>query len=51
MWRLYVIAFGLVFAYWWINIQYQAVKKYYPNMTFMEYLILEDKIRITPDGD
>jgi hypothetical protein len=28
--------------------QFEAVKKHYPNMTFLEYLILEDKLRITP---
>lgn len=30
--------------------EYQAVKKYYPKITLMEYLILSDKLRITPDG-
>jgi len=28
--------------------EYEAVKKHYPNMTFYEYIILGNKIRITP---
>jgi len=33
------------------NAQYQAVKKYYPSLTIWEYLILQDKLRITPERD
>ncbi len=31
--------------------QYQAVLKYYPRLTRWEFVILMDKIRITPDAD
>jgi len=30
--------------------QYQAVKKYYPGISRLEYMLLEDKLRIMPDG-
>lgn len=29
--------------------KFQAIKKYYPDLTYTEYLWLEDKLRITPN--
>jgi hypothetical protein len=31
--------------------KYEAVKKYYPNLTVWEYVLLEDRLRITPEGN
>jgi len=32
-----------------VELQYQAVKPYYPNMSRWEYFLLSEKLRITPD--
>ncbi len=29
-------------------VQFSAIKKYYPDMTLFEYMIIGSKIRITP---
>lgn len=29
--------------------KYKIVQKYYPNMTYVEYVLLEDKLRILPN--
>jgi len=39
-----VIAIGMIAC----TVEYQALRKYYPNLTFKDYLILHDKLRITP---
>lgn len=41
----------LVFGYLCTQAEYQAVKKFYPDLTFFEYFLLGDKIRITPNGE
>ncbi len=38
-------------GYWFAQEEYKAIKKYYPELTFWEYFILHDKLRITPDGE
>lgn len=40
-----VFALGALSYYY----EYQAVKKYYPKISFVDYVILSDKLRITPD--
>ena len=50
MWRLYCIIIFILIGVWFCHFQYQAVKRFYPDLTFIEYLILEDKLRITPGG-
>ena len=44
-----VIMLALVFAVWFFETQYQAVRKYYPGMSRWDYFILQDKLRITPE--
>jgi len=51
MWRLWVFGILLVIGYFWTMAEYEAVKKYYPNLTMWEYFILNDKLRITPNGE
>jgi hypothetical protein len=29
--------------------EFEAIKKHYPDMTFIEYILIGDKIRITPE--
>lgn len=31
--------------------RYQATVKYYPNLTYLDFCLLGDKIKITPTGD
>ena len=32
------------------KMEYEAVKKFYPEMTFIDYVLIKDHLRITPDG-
>ena len=48
---LIVAVFTMLFGYLYIQIQYEAVKKFYPNLTFWECAILGSKLRITPNGE
>ena len=38
-------------AYLYLRLEYEATKKFYPDLTYIEFLILEDKLRITPNGE
>lgn len=51
MWRLWVGIIFLILAAASCNVEYNALRKFYPDLTFSEYLILQDKLRITPNGD
>jgi hypothetical protein len=31
--------------------RFDAIRVYYPEMTFHEYCLVHDRLRITPDGD
>jgi predicted membrane protein len=42
---------ALVFGYLYTQAEYEAVKKFYPDLTFWDYVILGDKLRITPKLD
>jgi hypothetical protein len=33
----------------WIYCEYSIAKKYYPEITFMDYVFIGDKLKITPD--
>lgn len=44
-----VIPLIIIAACWWAYVEYHAVKKYFPGLNYVEYLILHDKLRITPD--
>ena len=54
--RFYNIALGLIVGVviaiiiLYAKAEYHAVKKYYPLLTWVEYLMLNDKLRITPNG-
>ena len=50
MWRLWLFIIFVILAITACNIEYQALRKFYPDLTFKDYLILHDKLRITP-GD
>ncbi len=41
----------LVFGYLYAQAEYEALKKFYPELTFWEYMVLDRRIRITPDGE
>jgi hypothetical protein len=32
-----------------MTLEYRALKKYYPEITWVDYIVLYDKMRITPD--
>ena len=34
-----------------IKAEYEVVKKYYPDMTMLEYVLINEKLRITPKGE
>jgi len=38
-----------VFGYLCAQAEYEAIKKFYPNLTFWEYVLLHNKLRITPN--
>lgn len=38
-------------GFWWFNENYQATRKYYPEMSMWDYMLLSDKLRITPQQD
>lgn len=40
-----LILFAVSYEYW----SYQSVKEYYPDLTYPKYLLLRDKLRITPN--
>lgn len=42
---LFIILLILLFGYS-SQLEYEAVKKYYPGMTYIEYLSLQDKLKI-----
>jgi predicted membrane protein len=42
---------ALVLGYLYTQAEYEAVKKFYPDLTFWDYVILGDKLRITPNGE
>jgi len=51
MWRIWLFIIALIIGYYWTQAEFNAVKKYYPDLTMWEYFILNDKLRITPSGD
>ena len=46
-----MLLLALVFGYLYTQAEYEAVKKFYPDLTFWDYIILGDKLRITPNGE
>lgn len=44
-----IVLFIIMIATGIFYIQYKAVLKYYPDISFIEYVILCNKIRITPE--
>jgi len=51
MWRLWIWVIFIIIAVYACTAEYKAIKKYYPDLSFSEYLILNDKLRITPYGE
>lgn len=47
--KVFIAFFLAITAYLACNVEYQAIKKYYPSLTLWEYFFLKDKLRITPD--
>ncbi len=45
---LTMIVVGVLMCVWWAEMQYQAVRGYYPGVGRWEYVLLYDKLRITP---
>lgn len=39
----------LITMYGVFEIEYEATRKYYPTLTRWDFVILQDKLRITPD--
>lgn len=46
--KFFLVMMCCVGAFWLFNENYQAVRKYYPEMSMWDYFILSDKLRITP---
>ncbi len=46
---LVLILLCVAFCVIWFNVEYNAVKKYYPDITPWEYFVLQQKLRITPE--
>tara|TARA_R110000868_G_scaffold314560_1_gene575490 strand:+ start:790 stop:951 length:162 start_codon:yes stop_codon:yes gene_type:complete len=44
-----IVLFFLLLSAWAFEAEYQSVRKYYPGITLMEYILIKDKIRITPE--
>ena len=38
----------IMIGYILLQAEYQVVKKYYPDMTLLEYVLINEKLRITP---
>jgi hypothetical protein len=51
MWRVWFFIIILIFGIYVCYLEYQAVKKFYPRLTFSDYLILEDRLYIIPVGE
>ena len=49
MMKITLIVIGITIAIWWQYTQYQTIKKYYPELSYWEYIILHDKIRVIPE--
>jgi hypothetical protein len=47
----FIIITILVLSCFVFYFEFLCIKKHFPNMTIIEYLFLEDKIRIIPNGD
>ena len=46
---IFPLVLCMVFLFgWFVNEQYQATKKHFPEMTFWEYLLIGNSVRITP---
>lgn len=45
-----IVMVFILIGYLFFIAEYEAIKKYYPDMTFMEYILINDKLRITPNG-
>lgn len=48
--KLFFWIFLLLICYLYSTLRYDAVTDYFPNMTYAEYLLIGDKIRITTGG-
>lgn len=46
-----LIFLAICCGYLYTRAEYEATKKFYPNLTFYEYIMLGDKLRINPDGE
>ena len=41
----------ILLGYLLFQAEYQVAKKYYPDMTMLEYVLINEKLRITPKGE
>ena len=47
--KLFFWIFLLLICYLYSTLRYDAVTDYFPSMTYWEYMLIGDKIRITPE--
>jgi len=45
---LWIFILVCIMGFYAAKAEYEAVKNYYPDLTFWEYFLISDKIRITP---
>jgi len=45
-----LIVFGFLASYYNDNKRYQYIKKYYPDLTFSEYIFLQKHLKILPEN-
>lgn len=48
--KIYFFAVLALLAWCIFEMEYEAIKNYYPSMTRLEYLLLSSKLRVTPNG-
>lgn len=47
-WHIACILICLLIGFTWEYYQYELAREYFPGMTFWQFVVLGDKIRITP---